>query len=199
MASITPSLHHLNTPTLLLHTCCGICGAWLPEKLSQDFAVTIFYFNPNIHPREEYEKRVEAVHQMAEFLKLPMIEGEYDPKVWFEKVRGFAAEREGGARCLLCFELRLQRTAEEAKKLGFDYFATTLTVGRFKPAAVINPIGEKIAAEVGVKFLAGDFKKQGGEMESQKRGKELGIYHQNYCGCIYSKVGANGRSLLVKN
>ncbi|KKT70315.1 MAG: hypothetical protein UX09_C0035G0002 [Candidatus Uhrbacteria bacterium GW2011_GWE2_45_35] len=123
---------------------------------------------------------------MSEILKIPMLEGEYNPRVWFEKVRGFAGEREGGARCPLCFEMRLLRTAEEAKKFGFEYFASTLTVGRFKPAVVINPIGEKIAAEVGVKFLAGDFKKQGGEMESQKRGREFHLYHQNYCGCVYS-------------
>lgn len=179
-------------PKLLLHTCCGICGAWIPEKLSLDFEVTIFYFNSNIHPREEYEKRREAVRQMSEILKIPMLEGEYEPRAWFEKVRGFAAEREGGARCPLCFEMRLRRTAEEAKKFGFEYFASTLTVGRFKPAAIIDPIGEKIAAEVGVKFLAGDFKKQGGEMASQKRGKECGIYHQNYCGCVYSRLGRKG-------
>jgi predicted adenine nucleotide alpha hydrolase (AANH) superfamily ATPase len=180
----------VSKPTLLLHTCCGICGAWIPEKLSCDFNVTIFYYNPNIHPVEEYEKRREAVHQMSEVLKIPMIEDEYNPRVWFEKVRGQALEHEGGARCLVCFEMRLRRTAEEAKRLGFDYFASTLTVGRFKPAAIINPIGERIATEVGIKFLAGDFKKQGGEAESQKRGKACGIYHQNYCGCIYSKIGS---------
>lgn len=184
----TQPLNHSVTPTLLLHTCCGICGAWLPEKLSRDFAVTIFYFNPNIHPRVEYERRLEAAREAAKVFNLPFLEGEYNPTIWFEKVRGFASEREGGARCPICFELRLRRTAEEAKKLDFDYFATTLTIGRFKPAAVINPIGEKISAEVGVKFLAGDFKKQGGEMESQKRGHELGLYHQNYCGCVYSKI-----------
>lgn len=180
--------HKNMKPELFLHTCCGICGAWIPEKLSQEYNVTLFYFNPNIHPREEYERRRGAFRQMSEFLKLPMIEGEYNPAVWFDKVRGLANERESGRRCPICFEVRLRRTAEEAKRLGFDYFATTLTVGRFKPAAVINPIGEKIATEVGVKFLAGDFKKQGGEMESQKRGKELGIYHQHYCGCAYSRL-----------
>ena len=192
MQRLYDCMNNLKKPKLLLHTCCGICGAWIPEKLSQDFNVTIFYFNPNIHPREEYEKRVEAVRQMSEFLKLPMIEGEYHPSVWFDKVRGLANEREGGARCTVCFEVRLRQTAEAAKRLGFDYFATTLTVGRFKPAAIINPIGEKIATEVGIKFLAGDFKKQGGEMASQKRGKELGIYHQNYCGCVYSRLGRKG-------
>lgn len=178
---------------LLLHTCCGICGAWIPEKLSREYDVTIFYFNPNIHPHEEYEKRLAAVREVARVLDLPFIEGAYEPREWFTAVRGLASEREGGARCPLCFELRLRHTAEEAKRLGFDYFATTLTVGRFKPAAVINPIGERIAAEVGVKFLAGDFKKQGGEMESQKRGHELGLYHQNYCGCVYSKAGRAGK------
>lgn len=177
-------------PKLLLHICCGICGAWVPEKLSQDFDVTLFYFNPNIHPCDECKCRLTAVRQTSEFLKLPLIEGNYKPREWFAAVRGLASEREGGARCPLCFELRLCQAAKEAKKLGFDYFATTLTVGRFKPAAVINPIGERIAAEIGIKFLAGDFKKQGGEMESQKRGREMNLYHQNYCGCVYSKIAA---------
>lgn len=192
MSRNTPqSLQHSNTsttPTLLLHTCCGICGAWLPERLSREFKVTIFYFNPNIHPHDEYKKRLIAVQQMSEFLKLPMIEGEYNPQIWFDRVRGLAHDREGGTRCSICFEIRLRRTAEEAKRLGFDYFATTLTIGRRKPATIINSIGEKIAVEVGVNFLAGDFKKHGGEMESQKRGKEFGLYHQNYCGCVYSRL-----------
>lgn len=186
----TQSLNHSVTSTLLLHTCCGICGAWLPEKLSRDFAVTIFYFNPNIHPREEYERRLAATREAARLLDLPIIEGEYKPREWFAVARGLACEREGGARCPLCFEFRLRRTAEEAKRLGFDYFATTLTVGRRKPAAVINPVGKRLAAEIGVKFLAGDFKKQGGETASQKRGKEMNLYHQNYCGCVYSKIAA---------
>lgn len=189
----TPSLHHSNTPTLLLHTCCGICGAWIPEKLSRQFAVTLFYFNPNIHPREEYERRLAAAREAARILSLPFIEGEYNSRHWFALARGLGREPEGGRRCVVCFEARLRRTAEEAKRRGFNYFATTLTVGRRKPAAIINPLGEKIAAEVGVKFLAGDFKKGGGETESQKQGRKFGLYHQKYCGCVYSKI-ASGKS-----
>lgn len=177
-------------PKLLLHACCGICSAWIPGKLSREFEVTIFYFNPNIHPRAEYERRLEAAREVGKILKLSFIEGEYEPRKWFVAARGLTNEREGGTRCPLCFELRLRRTADEAKKRGFDYFATTLTVGRFKPAAVINPIGERLAVEVGGKFLFGDFKKQGGETASQKRGREMNLYHQNYCGCVYSKIAA---------
>lgn len=175
-------------PKLLLHTCCGICGAWIPEKLSQEYEVTIFYFNPNIHPIEEYKKRCAAAKQMADLMGIKFIEGEYNPREWFRAVRGLAAEKEGGARCSICFAFRLRRAAEKAQELGYEYFSSTLTVGRRKKAEIINPIGEKIAAEFALKFLSRDFKKQQGEMISQERARAESIYHQNYCGCVYSSL-----------
>ena len=190
---------------LLLHVCCGTCGSWVPKKLSHDYDVTLFYFNPNIHPEEEYRRRLESVRMMASELDLDLIQGEYDSQAWFEfilqtgktPVRASssdtltgvdpAQEPEGGTRCQLCFEYRLRATAEYARDHGFDCFATTLTVGRRKPASKINPIGLRIADELGVEFLDRDFKKAGGEDLSQIRARDLGVYRQEYCGCVYSR------------
>jgi len=192
---------------LLLHVCCGTCGAWVPKKLSHDYDVTLFYFNPNIHPEEEYLRRVAGARMMADELGLELIEGEYDPAKWFGFVLRMGPtsvslsnqhdrltpvdptnEPEGGARCQLCFEYRLRATAEYACDHGFDCFATTLTVGRRKPANQINPVGLRIADELGIEFLDRDFKKAGGEDLSQIRAHDLGVYRQEYCGCIYSKL-----------
>jgi len=182
---------------LLLHVCCGTCGAWVPKKLSHDFDVTLFYFNPNIHPEEEYQRRLAGARMMADELGLELIEGEYDPQSWFEFVlrtgetpvrASLSVEPEGGTRCQLCFEHRLRATAEYARANQFDCFATTLTVGRRKPANKINPIGIRIASELGIEFLDHDFKKAGGEDLSQIRARDLGVYRQEYCGCVYSKL-----------
>jgi predicted adenine nucleotide alpha hydrolase (AANH) superfamily ATPase len=168
--------------------CCGTCGAWVPKKLSHDYDVTLFYFNPNIHPAEEYTRRLEGAKMMADELGLELVEGEYNPEKWFEFVKGFANEPEGGQRCQLCFEHRLRVTAEYALANKFDCFATTLTVGRRKPASKVNPIGLRVAEELGIEFLDRDFKKAGGEDLSQIRARDLGVYRQEYCGCIYSKT-----------
>ncbi|MFH1315408.1 MAG: epoxyqueuosine reductase QueH [Candidatus Uhrbacteria bacterium] len=212
---------------LLIHVCCGTCGAWVPKKLSHDFDVTLFYFNPNIHPPEEYQYRLEGVKLMADELGLELVEGEYDPQSWFEFVlrtgptsvslsnqhdrlislrQGFGRqapvdpknEPEGGARCQLCFEHRLRATAEYARDNKFDCFATTLTVGRRKPASKINPIGLRIASELGIEFLDRDFKKAGGEDLSQIRARDLGVYRQEYCGCVYSRLRGIDKRKLVK-
>lgn len=190
---------------LLLYVCCGTCGSWVPKRLSHEYDVTLFYFNPNIHPEEEYRRRLEGARLMAGELGLELIEGKYDPRSWFEFVLRTGPtsvslssrdrltpvdptqEPEGGARCQFCFEHRLRATAEHARDHGFDCFATTLTVGRRKKASIVNPIGERIASEVGIEFLDRDFKKAGGEDLSQIRAQELGVYRQEYCGCVYSK------------
>jgi len=195
----------MSKPKLLLHVCCGTCGSWVPRRLSHDYEVTLFYFNPNIHPEEEYQRRLEGARLMADELGLELIEGEYDPEAWFRFVlhEGMTdvslsnddkltfvsptKEPEGGTRCQLCFEHRLRATAEYARDNGFDCFATTLTVGRRKKASDVNPVGKRIASEVGIKFLDRDFKKAGGEDLSQIRAHELGVYRQEYCGCVYSQ------------
>ncbi len=124
---------------------------------------------------------------MAKELGLELIEGEYDPRAWFESMQGHASDQEGGTRCHLCFKHRLRATAEYARDHGFDCFATTLTVGRRKKASDVNPIGQRIAEETGIEFLDRDFKKAGGEDLSQIRARDLGVYRQEYCGCVYSQ------------
>ncbi|MFA5413375.1 MAG: epoxyqueuosine reductase QueH [Patescibacteria group bacterium] len=173
-------------PKLLLHICCGVCGAWIPKKLSADFDVTLYFFNPNIAPEEEYKKRLEAARRVAGEAKVELVEGKYQPEEWLALVHGHEADPESSERCEMCFSLRLGETAKYAKENNFEYFASTLTVGRNKKAAVINPLGEKWAKQFGLKFLAEDFKKGGGQVETDKESRRLGLYRQNYCGCIYS-------------
>lgn len=175
-------------PRLLLHVCCGTCGAWVPKKLSHDWEVVLFFFNPNIHPVEEYERRLDSVRKMAEVLGFDLIEGEYEPRKWFEFVRGHASEPEGGLRCDLCFRFRLSETARYAREHGFEAFASTLTVGRRKPAARVNPVGLAVAEEFGIRFIDQDWKKGGGEDLSQLLAGEHEVYRQEYCGCVYSRL-----------
>ena len=173
-------------PKLLLHTCCGCCGALIPQILAEDYEVDLYYFNPNIHPQKEYERRRADAQKMAESMGLNFIAPEYNSKPWFEKVRGFEKEPEGGKRCPICFRYRLTETAKFAKENGYEYFASTLTVGRNKKAETINPIGEAVAEELGIKFLAGDWKKRGVQDVSCLLAEKRGIIRQNYCGCNYS-------------
>jgi predicted adenine nucleotide alpha hydrolase (AANH) superfamily ATPase len=171
---------------LLLHICCGVCGAWVPQELARTFDVTLFFFNPNIHPKQEYETRLNQVRQAAQHAHLPLIEGVYETRPWFEAVHGLEQEPEGGKRCSVCFAYRLEETARYAKTHGFDVFATTLTVGRNKKAEVINPIGGAIARTIGIPFLARDFKKHGGTNETDVCAERLHIIRQTYCGCVFS-------------
>lgn len=179
----------MNRPKLklLLHICCGCCGSFIPTRLSERLDVDLFYFNPNIHPEQEYLIRLANVQKVADAQNLPLIIGEYHPRTWLNKVKGFEQEPEGGARCPLCFEMRLRETARYAKEQGYDVFASTLTVGRNKKASIINPIGGRLAKEFGIPFLAHDFKKEGGQDASLCRSEELQILRQDYCGCIFSR------------
>lgn len=176
-------------PKLLLHICCGVCGAWVPKKLAENFDVTLYFFNPNIAPAEEYQKRLVAAQRAGEEARVKIIEGKYQPEEWLALVHGHEHDPEGAERCEMCFDLRLGETAKYAKENGFKLFASTLTIGRNKKAAVINPLGEKWAKQFGLKFLAEDFKKAGGQVETDKESHRLGLYRQNYCGCIYSVRG----------
>lgn len=173
-------------PKLLLHVCCGVCGAWIPKKLSADFDVTLYFFNPNIAPEDEYQRRFGAAEKVAREEKMELVLGRYQPEEWLALVRGHEHDPEGAARCEMCFSLRLGETAKYARENNFEYFASTLTVGRNKKAAVINPQGEKWAKQFGLKFLAEDFKKGGGQAETDKESRRLGLYRQNYCGCVFS-------------
>lgn len=181
---------------LLLHTCCGGCGAWVPQELSKFFKVTLFFFNPNIHPKQEYKERLKNVKQVADHLGLPLITEIYDPQAWLSAVRGLEQEPEGGKRCAVCFEYRLRETACYAKAHDFDVFASTLTVGRNKKAEIIHPLGGKIAKEIGVPFLARDFKKQGGIQRSLDCTEHFNITRQTYCGCVFSRKENAIRAML---
>jgi hypothetical protein len=173
-------------PRLLLHACCGVCSAYVPEKLIPDFDVTVYYENSNIFPEEEFYKRQTAAKTMAEKFGLPFVEPTYSPTSWFKSIVGCEQEHEGGPRCEHCINFRLSETVKFAKQNGFEWVATTLSVSRTKNIDQINRIGHALAEMHGLKFLGEDWKKGNGEVISQQRAKETGIYRQNYCGCVYS-------------
>lgn len=177
-------------PTLLLHSCCAPCSSYVLEYLSQHFKITLFYYNPNIYPQEEFRKRIEEQQKFIAGLtvKYPIsfIGGEYIPADFYAITKGLENEPEGGARCFACYELRLKEAAVLAKEKGFDYFATTLSISPLKNAAKINEIGEKLEQAYNVKHLPSDFKKKGGYLRSIQLAKEYDLYRQNYCGCVFS-------------
>ncbi len=179
-------------PRLLLHSCCAPCSSYCMEYLREYFRLTVFYYNPNITGQEEYRKRLAEEKRLIEAYnvkgdKIEILEGDYEPQLFFDMARGLENCPEGAERCFRCYELRLRKTAELAAKEGFDYFTTTLTISPLKNAAKLNEIGERLSAEYGIPWLPSDFKKRGGYQRSIELSKEYGLYRQNYCGCIYSK------------
>ena len=179
---------------LLLHSCCAPCSSHCLSELSPQIGVTVLYYNPNLDCAGEYEKRKrEQLRFLRETGLADFLDCDYAPEDYLAAVRGLEEEKEGGARCAVCFRLRLDRTAREAKARGFDYFATTLTVSPLKNAKLINTIGFAVAEEVGVKYLPSDFKKRGGYLHSVKLSEEYGLYRQNFCGCRFSKAEAEKR------
>ena len=177
-------------PSLLLHACCAPCSSYVLEYLTQFFAVTLFFYNPNIHPREEYDRRlreVEKLLRLAPFGRgVELVVGPYDDGAWFEAVRGREKDREGGPRCALCFEKRLEAAAQLAAERGADWFCTTLSISPHKNAVLLHEIGARLGEKYGVPFLPSDFKKRDGYKRSTELCAEYGIYRQNYCGCRYS-------------
>ena len=177
-------------PRLLLQSCCGPCSSYVLEYLTRYFRVTVLYYNPNIQPREEYDKRLHWQREILAQLPTPeavdMLECSYDGARYTEAVRGLEREPEGGARCTVCFRLRLEETAKQAAAGGFDFFGTTLTVSPHKNAALINAIGQDAADKYGVRWLPSDFKKRGGYLASIRLSRTYGLYRQNYCGCKFS-------------
>ena len=174
---------------LLLHSCCAPCSSHCLSELAPQIGVTVLYYNPNLDCAEEYEKRKrEQIRFLRETGLADFLDCDYAPEDYISAVRGLEGEKEGGARCAVCFRLRLERTAREAKARGFDYFATTLTVSPLKNAKLINEIGFAVAEEVGVPYLPSDFKKRGGYLHSVRLSEEYGLYRQDYCGCAFSKA-----------
>ena len=173
---------------VLLHICCGVCAAAAAERLMiEGHQVTGFFYNPNIHPQDEYQRRLESAREVAKQMNFELVEPIYDRENWFTAVKGLEYEAEGGERCVECFRMRLQKTYDYMKKKWFDRFTTTLTVGPMKDADTVNRIGMEIGGD---KFILADYKKKGGFQRAVEMAKEMGLYRQDYCGCIYSKEEA---------
>ncbi|NCB92050.1 MAG: epoxyqueuosine reductase QueH [Clostridia bacterium] len=177
-------------PALLLHSCCAPCSSYVLETLSQYFKITVFYYNPNIYPEEEYWKRVkeqeEFIRRLPAKHRITFIEGMYDKENFYQAVKGLEHIKEGGERCFACFTLRLSRAVEKAVKGRFDYVTTTLTISPLKNAQKLNEIGEQLCARADIKWLPSDFKKKDGYKRSTEISREYGMYRQDYCGCVFS-------------
>ena len=176
---------------LLLHSCCAPCSSYCLEYLSQYFEITVFYYNPNIAPEEEYQMRVEEqkvlIRQMTTKYPVHFIEGSYDTKSFYEIAKGLEKVPEGGERCFKCYRLRLEESAKAAKEGNYDYFTTTLTISPLKNAEKLNTIGQELGEKYGVSWMPSDFKKRNGYKRSTELSREYGLYRQNYCGCVFSK------------
>jgi hypothetical protein len=172
---------------LLLHVCCGPCSTHVIEILKQNYDLTLFFYNPNIEPLNEYSLRLEAAEKFAAELGIPIIVGDYDSIEWHSAVKGHEQDEEGGERCSICFRYRLEKTAQLAKEKGFKLFTTTLTVSLYKNANLINQIGRELEEKYNVLFLESDFKKDNGYMHSIELSRKHNLYRQKYCGCLYSK------------
>ncbi|MDO5586872.1 MAG: epoxyqueuosine reductase QueH [Clostridia bacterium] len=185
-------------PKLLVHSCCAPCSSYVLEYLNDYFYITVLYYNPNISPKEEYEKRkaeqIRFIHERFSDNntnnKVSFMDCDYESEKYAEIVKGLEKEPEGGMRCVECFSLRLDKTAELAKLYGFDYFVTTLSISPLKNAQLINRIGSEISEKYGVSYLPSDFKKREGYKRSIELSKKYGLYRQNFCGCVYSKIQA---------
>lgn len=180
-----------HVPSLLLHACCAPCSSYCLEYLSQYFSITVLFYNPNISPAAEYQKRVDEIKRLISELpaknKISLIEGRYLPEEFYTSVKGLENEPEGGKRCHVCYELRLHEAAVVAKELGYDYFTTTLSISPLKDADKLNEIGKKLSDEYGISYLYSDFKKKNGYKRSIELSKEYNLYRQNFCGCVFSK------------
>lgn len=173
-------------PGMLIHICCAPCSTHVMKELAHRFEIKGFFYGPNIHPREEYQTRLHEARRLAEVYGFQLIIGEHDEELWHERIAGLEIEEEGGARCSVCYRMRLERTAEAARDEGVGWFATTLTVSPHKKAVLINPMGLEEGERRGIEFYPADFKKNDGFGKSSRLSRELGLYRQNYCGCIYS-------------
>lgn len=178
-------------PSLLLHSCCAPCSSYTIEYLSQYFKITILYYNPNIFPQQEYEKRkaeqIRLISSMPLANEVGFMDCDYDSREFFDMAKGYEYCREGGERCFRCYALRLERTAMLALRNNFDYFCTTLSISPLKNAQKINEIGYSFEEKYGISWLPSDFKKREGYKRSIELSKEYNLYRQNFCGCVYSK------------
>ena len=185
-------LAKITTPKkILLHSCCAPCSSHVITYLAPYFDITVLYYNPNIYPKEEYEKRkqeqIKLINELNTPNKLDYLDCDYDNDVYEELIKGYENCPERGARCPICFKLRLEKTAKLAKEHNYDYFCTTLTVSPYKNTTQINEIGASLSDKYQIKWLYSDFKKEDGYKKSIELSKKYNLYRQNYCGCIYSQ------------
>ena len=195
-AQIGENLPEERKPHLLLHACCAPCSSYVLEYLTRFFHVTLYYYNPNITPDAEYQKRVEEVRRLLAEAgyeargQVTLLEGVYDPERFFAMAKGMEDLPERKERCYHCYALRMEEAAREASRLHADYFTTTLSISPHKNAQWINEIGERLAETYGVRHLPSDFKKKGGYLRSIALSEQYHLYRQNYCGCVFSKRAA---------
>lgn len=188
--------------TLLLHACCAPCSSYVLEYLSKYFDITLFFYNPNIYPEEEFRFREDELRRLIGEMPLPsgvnIISGRYEPSEFFDIARGYEELPEGDERCRRCYALRLEESARAAKEGGFDYFCTTLSISPYKNAEWLNSIGKEMSEKYGVGYLFSDFKKKNGYKRSCQLSEQYSLYRQDYCGCVFSKREAEKRRLASK-
>ena len=199
--STTQKIDKNSKPKLLLHVCCAPCSSHCLSVLEPYFDITVFYYNPNISPYEEYERRLNEEKKYLSLVhpNIKIVDAEYDNEKFEELAKGLEDLKEGGERCHKCYRLRLQKTGEYAKQNGYDYFTTTLTVSPYKHSATLNEIGEEVSKQVGVKYLFSDFKKENGYQHSIELSKKYNLYRQDYCGCKFSKALRDEYKQLKQN
>ncbi|NLO09065.1 MAG: epoxyqueuosine reductase QueH [Clostridiales bacterium] len=184
-------------PSLLIHSCCAPCSSYVLEYLSDYFAITVYYYNPNIYPEGEYTRRFKEQEDLVKSMSLKnpvlFVGGKYEPKKYYEQIKGHENDYEGGDRCSICYRMRLEEAAKVASEGGYEFFTTTLTISPHKNASKLNEIGEELASIYGVLFLPSDFKKRNGYKRSIELSNEYGLYRQDYCGCIFSKRAGKNR------
>lgn len=179
----------MEKPTIIMHICCAICGVYLCEVLKEKYNIILFFYNPNIHPQDEYEKRRDSAKKLAEIYNVEFIEGKYEPEKWLSEITGLEKEPEGGKRCPVCFRMRLFQTALIAQNNNAKYFLTTLASSPFKDENIVNQIGEDLAKKFNLNFLKLTELKENKKQIWQKTralAKQYNFYRQKYCGCVFS-------------
>lgn len=188
-----------NRPSLLLHACCAPCSSYVLEYLNAYFNITLYYYNPNISPQSEYFFRLDELFRLTAEMPLEnraeLLSEPYTPEEFLEISKGLEKEPEGGARCKICYRLRLEKTAQTAREQGFDFFTTTLSISPYKNAEWLNSIGKELSEQYEVPYLFSDFKKKNGYKRSIELSAEYDLYRQDYCGCAFSKAEAENRRL----
>ena len=191
------------TPKLLLHCCCAPCSSYVLEYLSEFFEITVFYYNPNISPYDEYLKRIDELKKLIEKMplknKVNFLEGKYNNDDFNLLVNGHENEEEGGSRFFKCYKMRLEETVKKAKELEFDYFTTTLSISPYKNANKLNEIGISLSEKYNINYLYADFKKKNGYKRSIELSNLYGLYRQDYCGCIYSYNNKLRKKQIIEN